>query len=93
MTTVIEHCDVRECVNPEHLYSGDYLSNRSDMLIRKRWSHPWALREACEKGHNYEQGGYRIASVNVNTSAPTAQQEKETEMSNAEYRKVRSAQA
>ena len=59
---VCHHCDVRECVNPEHLYSGDYLTNRADMLTRERWAHPWASREACEKGHNYEQGGYRIAS-------------------------------
>lgn len=59
---VCHHCDVRECVNPEHLYSGDYLTNRADMLTRERWTHPWASRESCERGHNYEQGGYRIAS-------------------------------
>ncbi len=59
---VCHHCDVRECVNPDHLYSGDYLTNRADMLIRERWVHPWAARDACQKGHNYEQGGYRIAA-------------------------------
>ena len=59
---VCHHCDVRECVNPAHLYSGDYLTNRADMLIRERWAHPWSARDACEKGHSYEQGGYRIAA-------------------------------
>lgn len=59
---VCHHCDVRECVNPEHLYSGDYQTNRADMLNRERWAHPWASRDSCDRGHNYEQGGYRIAS-------------------------------
>lgn len=59
---VCHHCDVRECVNPAHLYSGDYLTNRADMLSRNRWSHPWGHRDACEKGHKYELVGYRIAA-------------------------------
>ena len=59
---VCHDCDVRECVNPAHLYSGDYLTNRADMLARDRWSHPWASRDSCERGHNYEQGGYRFAA-------------------------------
>jgi hypothetical protein len=59
---VCHHCDVRECVNPDHLYSGDYLTNRDDMLKRGRWAHPYSTRSTCERGHNYEEGGYRIAA-------------------------------
>ncbi len=58
---VCHHCDVRECVNPAHLYAGDYISNRADMLNRKRWSHPYASRTECFAGHNYEAVGFAIA--------------------------------
>lgn len=57
---VCHECDVRECVNPNHLYSGDFISNRADMLERKRWTHPFSLRDHCAAGHNYEAVGYRI---------------------------------
>jgi len=55
---VCHHCDVRACVNPEHLYSGDYKTNRADMLNRERWKHPWGLRETCAAGHSYENNFY-----------------------------------
>lgn len=57
---VCHHCDIRECVNPDHLYSGDFVSNRADMLARKRWAHPYGLRDSCSAGHVYEQVGFRI---------------------------------
>ena len=59
---VCHECDVRECVNPAHLYSGDFVSNRADMLARNRWSHPYGQRTACFAGHEYEEVGYRIAA-------------------------------
>lgn len=58
---VCHECDVRECVNPDHLYSGDYLTNRADMLDRGRWAHPYAARTECFAGHNYEAVGFAIA--------------------------------
>lgn len=30
------HCDVRNCVNPDHLYIGDHQSNMADMRARHR---------------------------------------------------------
>lgn len=58
---VCHHCDVRECVNPAHLYAGDHISNRADMLNRNRWAHPYASRTECFAGHNYESVGFAIA--------------------------------
>lgn len=57
---VLHHCDNRRCVNPRHLYQGTPIDNRADMLNRNRWSHPWANRTHCAKGHEYEIAGYRI---------------------------------
>lgn len=58
---VCHHCDVRECVNPDHLYAGDYASNRADMLERSRWKHPWAERSHCAAGHEYASVGSSVA--------------------------------
>ena len=59
---VLHKCDVRACVNPDHLYVGTPIDNRADMLSRSGWSHPWGRREECVQGHRYEQGSYRTAS-------------------------------
>jgi hypothetical protein len=33
---VLHTCDVRHCVNPEHLYLGDHKDNTRDKLVRRR---------------------------------------------------------
>lgn len=33
---VLHHCDVRACINPEHLFLGTHLDNIRDMLQKKR---------------------------------------------------------
>lgn len=33
---VLHNCDIRKCVNPDHLYLGDRLQNVKDMWDRKR---------------------------------------------------------
>lgn len=38
VTMVCHHCDVRNCVNPSHLYAGDAKTNARDMFARKRVS-------------------------------------------------------
>jgi hypothetical protein len=32
-------CDVRACVNPEHLYAGTAKDNAGDMLARRSWEY------------------------------------------------------
>lgn len=58
---VCHTCDVRACVNPDHLYSGDYKDNRRDMINRSGWAHPYAARTACFRGHEYQEGSFRIS--------------------------------
>lgn len=58
---VLHHCDNKLCVNPIHLYQGTPIDNRSDMLERERWSHPWAKRTSCTKGHEYGSNGFYVA--------------------------------
>lgn len=33
---ILHHCDVRHCVNPDHLYIGDRKDNARDKLVRHR---------------------------------------------------------
>lgn len=58
---VCHTCDVRACVNPDHLYAGTHADNRRDTIERSEWSHPYAARTACAHGHTYADGTYRIA--------------------------------
>lgn len=64
---VCHNCDQPSCVNPSHLYAGTSVDNRKDMLVRKRWSHPYAKRIACAAGHEYEVYGVSIATDGTRT--------------------------
>src|SRR3990167_7169618 len=35
---VLHHCDVRNCINPEHLYLGTHSDNTADMVNRGRFN-------------------------------------------------------
>lgn len=49
---VLHICDVRICVNPDHLYVGDQVQNMQD--VRQRGNPPWIQKRAkqyCKRGH------------------------------------------
>src|SRR5436305_10075825 len=35
--SVLHKCDVRQCVNPDHLYLGTQKENARDAIVRGRW--------------------------------------------------------
>lgn len=48
---VLHKCDVRNCINPNHLYLGTSKDNMRDCLERGR--HPRLNRNSCGRGHPY----------------------------------------
>lgn len=45
---VLHRCDVRPCINPEHLFLGTAVDNTADMIRKGRWVRPpnrWLNRE------------------------------------------------
>ena len=57
---VCHHCDNRRCVNPEHLYLGDQLTNTQDMLDRGRAA--FQRQTHCKNGHPFDETNTRIDS-------------------------------
>ncbi len=48
---ICHKCDVRCCVNPDHLFSGTRKDNMQDALSKGRL--PNATRSYCSRGHKY----------------------------------------
>lgn len=48
---VLHRCDVRPCVNPEHLFLGTIADNQRDMAAKGRAVNPQALKTHCAQGH------------------------------------------
>lgn len=47
---VLHHCDVRRCINPDHLYLGTRADNVRDAVVRDRLYHP-PTKTHCKNGH------------------------------------------
>lgn len=63
---VLHKCDVRPCINPDHLFLGTKKENSQDMARKKRGFSPASLRTHCPKGHNYSglnANGARICRI------------------------------
>ena len=50
---VLHKCDVRLCVNPNHLFLGDQSVNMQDCLAKGRWRKSDYSRKECKNGHVY----------------------------------------
>lgn len=48
---VLHKCDVRHCVNPDHLSAGTQMDNVRDCVAKKRSFH--GKRTRCQNGHDY----------------------------------------
>lgn len=48
---ICHKCDNKKCVNPDHLYSGDYFDNNRDTVIRKR--NMKIKQTHCKRGHEF----------------------------------------
>lgn len=50
---VCHNCDVRNCVNPSHLFLGTSADNRQDCLKKNRYNQKPLSKTHCVNGHEY----------------------------------------
>lgn len=50
---VLHSCDVRACINPQHLFIGSHSDNSKDMVRKGRHTCPARTKTSCPKGHEY----------------------------------------
>jgi hypothetical protein len=54
---VCHSCDVRHCVNPEHLWVGTTADNNRDMFTKDRNGSSSRKRTHCRRGHSFDEFG------------------------------------
>lgn len=57
---VLHHCDVRHCINPEHLFLGTDADNMKDAAVKNRLIHKLALLDISEIRRLYIEGFRQI---------------------------------
>ena len=50
---VCHTCDVRHCINPEHLFLGTHADNAHDRDAKGRYKNHYEGRSHCTSGHEY----------------------------------------
>ena len=50
---VLHKCDIRECVNPDHLFIGTQKDNMGDRDRKNR--NYWASKTHCKRGHLFDE--------------------------------------
>lgn len=62
---VCHRCDIRHCINPEHLFTGTRQQNHDDMWTKGRaWQQQ---KDACRRGHPWSQYAYYVTGTNKST--------------------------
>jgi hypothetical protein len=54
---ICHSCDVRNCVNPEHLWAGTSADNNRDMFAKDRNGSSSRRHTHCRRGHSFEEYG------------------------------------
>lgn len=60
---VLHRCDVRLCINPDHLFLGTAMDNTKDMVQKGRDS--GSKLKACKNGHAFIDGSFYLMPTNT----------------------------